>query len=321
MTYVLALHGGAGTIQPGDPNEGAYHEAMRVALQTGEKVLSAGGSSMDAVVAAVMSMEDCPLYNAGHGAVFNSVGEHELDAGVMDGRTLAAGAIAGVRTVRHPIEVARLVMEEGRCVLLCGIGADQFAEEKGLVPVPNHFYSTDHRLKQLHRVRAVGSQAMALDHGLASSQNPELVNAKMGTVGAVALDLQGNLAAATSTGGMTNKRVGRVGDTPIVGGGVYANNRSCAVSATGTGEQFLRACVGHDIHARMVYGGATLVDAAKAAMMETVAGLGGVGGVIAIDCQGALAMPYNSVGMYRGWLRQGEAPQTRVFANSSVEFA
>jgi beta-aspartyl-peptidase (threonine type) len=314
MNYLLAVHGGAGTIKPGDPNESAYHVGMFVALEKGKTILALGGTALDAAMAAVAELEDNPIFNAGHGAVYNAAAEHELDAGIMDGRTMAAGAIAAARTVRNPILVARRVLDEGRCVLLCGDGADQFAIEKGMSPVPNQYFSTDLRLQQLLRVRETHKSMMTLDHGMVRSNQSQEISAKMGTVGAVALDMEGNLAAATSTGGMTNKRVGRVGDTPVVGAGVYANNASCAVSATGTGEHFLRACVGYDIHARMCYGDATLTEAAHASMMQTVGDLGGIGGVIAISKHGELATPYNSVGMYRGWVRQGESTHTRIFS-------
>ena len=314
MSYVLALHGGAGTIQPGDPNESAYHEAMTLALKVGEGILSNGWSALDAVTAAVTELENCPLFNAGIGSVFNADGEHELDAGVMDGRKLAAGAIAGVRLVKNPVLAARCLLDEGRVALLCGEGADRYAREQGLLTVPNEYFSTEHRRQQLLRVRAAGQQAMALDHGMTSADPAEAVASKMGTVGAVALDMDGNLAAATSTGGMTNKRPGRVGDTPVVGGGVYANNLSCAVSATGTGEAFLRACAGHDVHARVLYGNASLPHAAGATI-QAVASLRGVGGLIAISRSGELAMPYNSVGMYRGWVRKGQPAKTLVFSD------
>ncbi|MES3026065.1 MAG: isoaspartyl peptidase/L-asparaginase [Pseudomonadota bacterium] len=310
MTYVLAVHGGAGVIA-GDTAQEPYHAGLRAALAAGGAVLRAGGSAVAAVAAAVAALEDCPLFNAGRGAVFTADETHELDAGIMDGATLRAGALAGARHIRNPILAANAIMDDGRFVLLAGAGADRFAADAGLARVDNGYFSTPQRHAQLLGVRGLDPDSTALDH---SAPEVALRDARrFGTVGAVALDAAGNLAAATSTGGMTNKRPGRIGDTPLVGAGVYANNASCAVSATGTGEHFIRACVAHDIHARMAYGGHGVARAAHDCIGGPLADLGGEGGVIALGRDGTLAMPFNSRGMYRGWLRDDAPAQTRIF--------
>ncbi len=307
MSFVLAIHGGAGTIPVG-ADESPYHAALKLALRAGGAVLEQGGCALDAVVAAVKVLEDVPLFNAGHGAVFTDASDHELDASVMDGSSLAAGAVATVRHVKNPILAAQAVLKDGRFVLLAAEGADNFARDAGLEVVPNAYFSTAHRLEQLKAVQAQTPGRAVLDHSGASVQS-----SRFGTVGAVALDLAGHLAAATSTGGMTNKRAGRIGDTPLVGCGVYANDASCAVSATGTGEHFIRACVAYDVHARMVYGGMSLDAAANAVLQGPLTAIGGEGGFIALGRDGSVAMPFNSTGMYRGVVRQGQAPTTQVF--------
>jgi beta-aspartyl-peptidase (threonine type) len=304
--WALALHGGAGTIARGTAEaEAPYHAGLRAALAAGESVLAAGGSALEAVVATVVALEDCPLFNAGHGAVFTADETHELDAGAMDGATRVAGALAGVKTLRNPILGALEVLRDGRCVLMGGQEADAWCAARGVIAVEPSYFSTAHRRAQLHAMRARDREAVVLDHTGASS--------KMGTVGAVALDRHGHLAAATSTGGMTNKRPGRIGDTPLVGAGVWAADGHCAVSTTGTGEHFIRGCVAHDVHARMAYGGSGLVDAASAAIAESLAPLGGSGGLVAVDAQGRIAMPFDSAGMYRAWRRDGEAAGSAVF--------
>jgi L-asparaginase / beta-aspartyl-peptidase len=249
--------------------------------------LRAGGSSLDAVVAAVQSLEDNPLFNAGHGAVIAANGVCELEASIMDGRDLRAGAVTGVRNVRSPIELARLVMERSPHVMLAGTGAEEFALEQGLTPVANSYFVTARRQRELEAV---------LQQGAARSGREPL----MGTVGAVALDAAGNLAAATSTGGMTGKRWGRVGDSPIIGAGTYAANDACAVSATGHGEFFIRAVVAHEIASLVRYAGRSVAEAANFVVNEQLARLGGKGGVIAIGRDGSVAMPFNSRGMLRG---------------------
>ena len=308
--FALALHGGAGTIAPGG-DEAPYREALHRALAVGQAVLSSGGSALDAVVAAVVWLEDCPLFNAGHGAVFTADARHELDAAVMDGSSLAAGAVAAVRTIRNPILAAREVMRDGRSVLLGADGAEEFARERGLAIVDPSYFSTPERLAQLRAVQAKLGRQSSLDHDAATMT---VESQRFGTVGAVARDRQGHLAAATSTGGLTNKMPGRISDTPVVGAGVYANDATCAVSCTGTGEHFLRACVAYDIHARMRYLQQDLARAAGDGIALSLQPVGGRGGVVAVGRDGQLAMPFNSVGMYRAWVREGEPAQAAVFA-------
>ena len=304
--YTLAVHGGAGTIARGHTDAAPYHAGLRTALAAGQAVLAHGGSALDAVVVAVRTLEDDPLFNAGRGAVYTSAAQHEMDAAVMDGSTLAAGAVAGVRTLRNPVQLARTVMDS-KFVLLSGEGAEQFARAHGFEAMPPGYFHTEHRLAQLHRLQNEASAAMQMDHAAPLDETR-----KFGTVGAVALDSAGHLASAVSTGGMSNKHPGRIGDSALVGAGIYANDQSCAVSATGSGEYFIRACVAHDIHARIAYAGATL-EAASHAALATVGRLGGEGGVIAVDRLGHIALPYISAGMYRGWVRAGATAQTRIF--------
>jgi beta-aspartyl-peptidase (threonine type) len=287
--HAIAIHGGAGTLAPADltpENERAYRAGLERALRAGFTILDAGGTALDAAVTAVQVLEDEPLFNAGRGAVLAANGLHELDASVMDGRDLRAGAVTGVRHVRSPIELARLVMERSPHVMLAGTGAEEFALEQGLQPVPNSHFATERRRLELERM--LQGQAEAGRESL------------MGTVGAVALDAAGNLAAATSTGGMTGKKWGRVGDSPIIGAGTYAANDCCAVSATGHGEFFIRASVAHEIAALMRYRGLGVVEAADEVVMQQLVRLGGSGGVIAVGRDGRIAMPFNSEGMLRG---------------------
>lgn len=313
--YVLAVHGGAGTIaSEGEAGaEAPYHAALREAIALGEAILAQGGDALDAVIASVVVLEDCPLFNAGRGSVFTADARHELDASVMDGRTLAAGAVAGVWAVRNPVLLARAVMEQSGCVLLAGEGAERFARTAGIQFAEPGYFFTQSRLDQL--LRAKGSGAAVLDHdGANAAQNtPIREDGKHGTVGAVARDSRGNLASAVSTGGMTNKRAGRIGDTPVIGAGCYAENASVAVAATGTGEHFIRTVAAHDIAARMRYAGMSLEEAAAAVIFERLPAIGGTGGVIAIDRDGNLAMPFNTSGMYRGWVREGEEISTAIF--------
>lgn len=309
--YSLALHGGAGTIGRGT-EEAPYLAALREALAAGEAVLARGGSALDAVVASVVSLEDCALFNAGHGSVFTADETHELDAGVMDGATLGAGAVAGVRTIRNPILAARAVMRDGRSVILGAEGAERFAREHGLAMVDPSYFSTPRRLEQLRIVQAQARGRAVLDHDAAAAVDSNA--RRMGTVGAVARDRDGHLAAATSTGGLTNKTPGRIGDTPVVGAGVYANDATCAVSSTGTGEHFIRGCVAFDIHARMRYLRQDVETAARGGIDEALAPIGGRGGVIAVGADGRIAMPFNSLGMYRAWAREGETAQAAIFA-------
>lgn len=317
MTAVIAIHGGAGTITRtslGTTQERSYHEALDWVLQGGQAILEAGGSALDAVTEAVRRLEECPLFNAGKGAVFTHAGTHELDASIMDGASLAAGAVACVRRLRNPVLAARAVMQEGRHVLLVGDGAESFARTAGLEFVTPDYFFTEARHAQWLRALADGGEL--LDHDAqARLAHPEPINpdTKMGTVGAVALDSHGNLAAATSTGGMTNKRVGRVGDSPLIGAGCYANNRTAAISCTGSGEMFIRMLAAYDVSAQMEYAGCTLEEAARRVVMEKLPAIDGRGGMIAVDAAGSVSMPFNSEGMYRGEARAGGPRHTAIY--------
>lgn len=307
---VIVIHGGAGTIsraQRSPEKERQYIAALSAIVESGQKMLNAGESALDVVTEAVRLLEECPLFNAGIGSVFTRDETHELDACVMDGYSLRAGAVAGVSRLRNPILAARLVMERSPHVLLVGEGAETFAFAEGMDPVSPDLFSTPERYAQLLAARAAGQTA--LDHGGAPLDETK----KMGTVGAVALDKQGNLAAATSTGGMTNKLPGRVGDSPLPGAGCYANNASVAVSCTGTGEVFIRALAAYDIAALMDYGGLSLHEACEAVVMEKLPALGGSGGLIAVDREGNIALPFNSEGMYRAWGYAGDAPSVGIY--------
>ena len=283
MKPVIAIHGGAGVLRAEKP--GARHrQALEQALEAGYEVLCREGTSLDAVAAAVVVLEDSPLFNAGRGSSFNADGEIEMDASIMEGAALRAGAVAAVRRIRNPILAARAVMEASRHVLLAGAGAERFARKRGLKMEDPSYFATEKRLAALKQNRK--------DYH--------------GTVGAVALDAAGNLAAATSTGGYTGKLPGRIGDSPIIGAGTYADNRACAVSGTGLGEAFMRAAIAHDICARMLYMKSPLLAAARAALNH-VARLGGDGGLIAVDRRGNVAMPFNSEGMFRACIdRRGK---------------
>ena len=288
--YGLVIHGGAGTItreNMSTEKEAEYISKLTAALKTGYAILENGGSGLDAVEATINLMEDSPLFNAGKGAVFTGAGTNELDASIMDGATLQGGAVAGVKTVKNPISAARKVMEKTWHVLLAGEGADAFAKEQGLDIVDNSYFHTEHRFKSLIKAK-------------------EKEMEKHGTVGCVALDKKGNLAAGTSTGGLTNKRWGRVGDSPIIGAGTYASNETCAVSATGQGEYFIRGSVAFDIAAQMDYEKKSVQTAAQA-VIDKLTERGGTGGVIVMDSKGNIAMPFNTEGMYRGfYLNDGE---------------
>lgn len=298
----IAIHGGAGTIEPGKisaETEAKVRAKLQEAVRTGYAVLQEGGSSLDAVQQAVQVLEASPLFNAGVGAVYTYEGAHELDASIMDGRTLAAGAVAGVRQVRSPVELARRVMTDSPHVMLSGQGAVEFALEQGLELVPNHYFDTDSRYQSLLRAREkiMENQLHTRDYKAAVERlDPGY---KYGTVGAVALDSGGNLAAATSTGGMTAKRWGRIGDSPVIGAGTYADNGSCAVSATGHGEYFIRYNVAADICARVKYQGVSIATAASEVIHRVLLPAGGTGGVIVVSPDGEIAMPYNTGGMYR----------------------
>jgi len=302
--YVLVIHGGAGTILKKNmtpEKEAAYVAALTLALQTGYDQLKAGKGSLDAVEATIHVMEDSPLFNAGKGAVFTHEGKNELDAAIMDGKTLMAGAVAGVTTIRNPISAARAVMEKSEHVMMVGKGAEVFAKEAGMTIVDPSYFYTKERWDGLQKALAEDSVKTVLDHGNKKSMLLGTVSKdyKFGTVGAVALDNNGNLAAGTSTGGMTNKKYGRVGDAPIIGAGTYANNLTAGVSCTGWGEFYIRAVVGHDISALMDYKHLSVAEAAQA-VLDKMQKLGGDGGLIALDARGNVTMPFNTAGMYRG---------------------
>lgn len=289
----LAIHGGAGTIDPASMTpelEAAYRSGLEAAIKAGWGVLSAGGSAIDAAELAVIHLEDNELFNAGRGSVFNHHGKNEMDAAVMDGNALKAGAVAAVHNIKNPITLARAVMEKSPHILLSGDGASEFAEEMKIDLVDNTYFYTDRRWNELEE--AIKENRIQLDHSGSTSKPAK------GTVGAVACDTNGRLAAATSTGGLTNKRYGRIGDTPIIGAGTYADTY-CAVSCTGWGEFFMLGVTAFDVAARMKYQGVSLADAANAVIQRQTE-LGGDGGLIAVDAAGNIAMPFNSPGMYRG---------------------
>lgn len=315
-TPVIAIHGGAGTITRAAlsaEQEARYHEALDHVLQGGQRILEQGGSAVDAVTEAVFRLEECPLFNAGKGSVFTHEGTHELDASIMDGRTLAAGAVACVKSLRNPILAARAVMDDGRHVLLVGEGAEAFARNAGLELVPADYYFTEARYDQWQRALAEGKSGL-LDHDAQSlAAEPIDPETKMGTVGAVALDAQGNLAAATSTGGVTDKRVGRVGDSPLIGAGCYANNRTVAVSCTGSGEMFIRMLAAYDVSALMEYRNLPLAEACDVVVMHKLPTIDGRGGLIAVDALGNVCMPFNTEGMYRGQAQAGGPRLTVIY--------
>ncbi|MBK8492232.1 MAG: isoaspartyl peptidase/L-asparaginase [Saprospirales bacterium] len=295
--YSIAIHGGAGTILRSDltpEKEQAYREALLAAVEAGATILKQSGSAMDAVEAAVRSLEDCSLFNAGKGSVFTNEGTHEMDASIMDGRTLEAGAVGMVKGIRNPITLARKVMDDSKHVLLCGAGAEQFGREMGVAFADSDYFYDEARFQQWQGV--LQANQVALDHN----------SNKFGTVGAVACDHAGNLAAATSTGGLTNKKYGRVGDSPLIGAGTYANNATCAISATGYGEFFMRGVVAYDVSALMEYKGLSLEAACRKVILEKQVALGGEGGVIGVDTFGNIALIFNSEGMYRAWAQEGE---------------
>ncbi|MBK9319807.1 MAG: isoaspartyl peptidase/L-asparaginase [Bacteroidetes bacterium] len=306
-TFSLAIHGGAGTITRNSltaEKEQHYRDALLEAWVAGESILKSGGSALDAVIQAVMSLEDCPLFNAGRGSVFTATGEHEMDASIMRGDTLDAGAVAGVKGIKNPVVLARAVMEQSEHVMLSGLGAETFAKETGITFESEKYFYTEQRFQQLQE--AIRGGKVQLDHTLSE-------NKKFGTVGAVAKDQQGNLAAATSTGGMTNKKFNRIGDSPIIGAGTYANNKTCAVSCTGHGEFFIRAVVAYDISCLMEYKGLSLEEACRMVVQDKLVKIGGEGGLIAVDYSGNISLPFNSEGMYRGWLTEKDRPQTAIY--------
>jgi len=308
---MLVIHGGAGTINRKnmtEDREREYRAALEQALRTGHAVLAKGGTSLDAVEATVRFMEDSPLFNAGKGAVFTHEGKNELDAAIMDGRNKMAGSVAGVTIIKNPISAARAVMEKSKHVMMTGRGAELFATKMGLEIVDPSYFWTERRWK-------------ALQEELLKEQKPQALlqtadENRFGTVGAVALDQSGNLAAATSTGGTTNKQYGRIGDSPIIGAGTYADNESCAISATGAGEFFIRWSVAYDIAALMKYRGLTVQQAADEVINKKLRAVPGAeGGVIALDAKGNFAMPFNSEGMYRGWIGADGQPHVAIYGD------
>ena len=308
----IAIHAGAGTIRAEDMSleqEQDIRTTLERAASEAHKLLSSGGSSMDAVTRAVTILEDSPHFNAGRGAVFNAEGKNELDASIMDGKTRNAGAVTGVHNIRNPILLARAVMEHSRHVMLMGEGAELFAREQGLAFEPDEYFHTDFRWKQLEAARASEDPRTTL-----LSESAEYWYS---TVGAVALDQDGNLAAATSTGGMTNKRWGRIGDSPIIGAGTYADNRSCAVSATGHGEYFIRQTVARDICARMQYRGDSLETAARQVVMEDLVEMEARGGIISVDSAGNLALVFNTPGMYRAQVDTSGHLKVAIYADET----
>ncbi len=306
--FGIVIHGGAGTILKenlSDSLEKAYHDKLTEALQAGYDVLKDGGSSQDAVVAAIMIMEDLPLFNAGKGAVYTNSGTNELDASFMEGKTLNAGAVGSLTIIKNPILAARAVMEKSDHVMLSGEGANEFSKLQGLETVENSYFGTERRFKALERAKSKGGGETLL-----LSEDDDY---KHGTVGAAALDKDGNLAAGTSTGGTNNKKYGRIGDSPIIGAGTYANNKTCAVSCTGHGEYFIRYTVAYDVSAMMEYKGLSLADAGYEVVNKKLVDAGGTGGLIAIDSKGNIAMPFNTAGMYRGYVTDNGEIKTFIY--------
>lgn len=317
--FALVIHGGAGTILKKNmtaEKEAAYRAKLEESLLAGQAVLAEGGSALDAVVTSIKVMENSPLFNAGKGAVFTHEGGNEMDASIMDGRDLNAGAVASVMRIKNPIELAREVMENSKHVMLSGAGAEEFATLRGMELMDPSYFATDRRRKQLEKAISDESGAI-LDHDgdNKTSEYDDLTDPerKFGTVGVVALDRNGNIAAGTSTGGMTNKRWKRVGDTPIIGAGTYADNTSCGVSSTGHGEYFIRAAVAYAICARMEYKGESLQEASDAIVMDKLVKMGGDGGIVALDKQGNISMTFNTAGMYRGFVKGNGTPVTGIY--------
>ena len=299
--YAIAIHGGAGTIRREDMSpekEQSYQAALDSALTIGETILKNGGTSLDAVEQTITWLENCPLFNAGRGAVFTHEGKNELDASIMDGATQKAGAVGSVMTVKNPITLARAVMEKSPHVFLTGRGAEQFAAENGITLTDPKWFFTQERWDALQKIQA--------EEAKKSGSLDRRTDSKFGTVGCAALDNQGNLAAGTSTGGMTDKRWNRLGDSPVIGAGTYASNDACAISCTGHGEYFIRYAVAHDVWALMVYKGLSLADACELVVNKKLVEKGGEGGLIAVDKDGNISLTFNSEGMYRGYARPGE---------------
>lgn len=308
--YGIAIHGGAGTILKSEmtpEKELAYTKALTAAVEAGEKILKVGGSALDAVEQAITVLENSPLFNAGCGSVFTHQETHEMDASIMRGDNLMAGAVAGIKNIKNPIQLSRKVMENTEHVMLCGEGAVEFAKKMGFEFTPDSYFYTEQRHEQWKK--AIAEDTVALDHNIKTNEK------KFGTVGAVALDMQGNLAAGTSTGGMTNKKFGRIGDSPIIGAGTYANNAQCAVSCTGHGEFFIKAVVAYDVFCLMEYKQQSLEEACNKVVKEKLVQIGGEGGLIAIDKLGNISLCFNSEGMYRASAGSNQALHVAIYGN------
>ena len=305
--FSIAIHGGAGTIQQKDmtsEKQQNLESTLTLSIEAGIRILKDGGTAIDATSAAVVVMEDSDLFNAGKGAVFNSNGFIEMDAAIMCGKTIQAGAVTCVRNIKNPILLSKEILLNSGHILLDYQGAESFAREKDISFEKDNYFYTQHRYDQLQEAKK--KKIVQLDH---SDSN----DGKFGTVGAVALDQHGNLASATSTGGMTNQKPGRVGDTPMIGSGTYANNNTCAVSCTGTGESFIRAVAAYDVSALMEYGGHSLNEASKTVIFKKLLEVDGMGGLIAVDQTGNIALPFNSEGMYRAFYKSGESVQIKMY--------
>jgi L-asparaginase / beta-aspartyl-peptidase len=309
IPITIVIHGGAGTITPSSmtpEKEKLYHEKLKEAIDKGYSTLEKGGTSMDAVIEVITTLEDSPLFNAGKGSVFTHEGRNEMDASVMDGESLSAGAVAGVTNIRNPIRAALAVMKKSEHVMMSGKGAEEFARSQGLEIVDPSYFFDSTRYKQWQK-------AVQQERAFISEDE---VDHKYGTVGCVALDSKGNIAAGTSTGGMTNKKFGRIGDSPIIGAGTYANNFTCGISSTGHGEYFIRLAVAHEISAMMEHGKLSLGEAADRVIMKKLLQLGGTGGVVGLDRSGNIVMTFNTEGMYRGYRRQGEEARTFIYQDN-----
>jgi beta-aspartyl-peptidase (threonine type) len=303
----IAIHGGAGTIRKSemtDEREKNYMDSLEESLLEGWKVLDKGGNAIDAVTASVLALEGNPLFNAGKGSVYTNDEKHEMDASIMNGANLEAGAVCGVTNIKNPILLAKTIMEKSEFVMMCGKGAEEFAKLNNIEFAPDEYFHTEHRLKQLQKAKALGKTF--LDHTLEKDM-------KKGTVGAVAIDANGNLASATSTGGMTNKKYGRIGDTAIIGAGTYADNKTCAVSCTGTGEYFMRTIAAYRVAALMEYKKLSLKEASDEYIFKILTDIGGDGGLIAIDADCNIVLSFNSEGMYRGFIKSGQEAVINIY--------
>ena len=316
VPFAIAIHGGAGTIEKDrftPEKEAAYRAKLKESVEAGYTVLEQGGTSLDALTTAINILENSPFFNAGKGAVYTHDETHEMDASIMDGKNRQAGAVAGVKHIENPINLARLVMDESVHVMLSGAGAESFAQKQGVQLVDNKIFDTDHRYKSLQRAKAKMKKAVQQKKDYQAAHFALDTEYKVGTVGAVALDKFGNIAAGTSTGGMTNKRFGRIGDSPVIGAGTFADNASCAVSATGHGEFFIRYNVAADICARVQYQGKSIEQAGKEVIHDVLMPVGGTGGVIIIDTKGNISLPFNTKGMYRASKSDSKVTYVGIF--------